>query len=232
VKAAPNEERQILSKLWTKEDETLFHTLKQEIPSGPVLKRPDYARRFYVKTDWSKEGMGATLCQAETTEEAEASMLAEIAGGKCELDKTVGGLRLRVIEMISRTCKGVEQDYHSAMGEFATGRWAYYKWKQYLWYSASKWITDCSGNSKYGAADLMPTHQQQRWKMDMMRFDITFCHRPERMLSECNLLTRYNLYTAAWRTETDPKDTNTSNTTPPTTFLAWQAAMTKHSSAQ
>jgi hypothetical protein len=42
--------------------------------------------------------------------------------------------------------------------------------------------------------ELMPTYQVQRWKLDMLRYNFKTVHRPERMLCECNLLTRYNLY--------------------------------------
>jgi hypothetical protein len=42
--------------------------------------------------------------------------------------------------------------------------------------------------------ELMPTHQVQRWKLDMLRYNFKTVHRPERTLCECNLLTRYNLY--------------------------------------
>jgi hypothetical protein len=42
--------------------------------------------------------------------------------------------------------------------------------------------------------ELMPTHQVQRWKLDMLRYNFKTVHRPERMLCECNLLTRYSLY--------------------------------------
>jgi hypothetical protein len=43
--------------------------------------------------------------------------------------------------------------------------------------------------------ELMPTHHQvQHWKLDMLRYNFKTVHCPERMLCECNLLTRYNLY--------------------------------------
>jgi hypothetical protein len=58
MKQAPNpgeasneEEATLLKTLWKPEDQALFNTLKQEIMTGPVLKRPDPNRRFYLKTD-------------------------------------------------------------------------------------------------------------------------------------------------------------------------------------
>jgi hypothetical protein len=99
------EEAKLLTTLWTSKDDELFGTLKNEILAGPILKRPDYDSRFYVKTDWSQNRMGGALCQPDCNEAEELAMLREIEGGKCELDKTISGARLRVIETIARACK-------------------------------------------------------------------------------------------------------------------------------
>jgi hypothetical protein len=168
-------------------------SLKQEILDGPVLKRPDYKRRFYVKTDWSQDGMGGALWQPDCNEEEEKAMKREMEGGKCELDKIMSGLRLRLIKTIARACKGSEKHEHSSKGEPRAGRWAFLKWKRFLWYSEFTWITDCSCLGQFFDMDIMPTHTLQRWRMDLLRFNFTIVHRPERMLCECDLLSRYNL---------------------------------------
>jgi hypothetical protein len=80
------------------------------------------------------------------------------------------------------------------VGELATGRWGMEKFRVYLWYKEFTWITYCSGITKFYDMELMPTHQVQRWKLDMLRYNFKTVHRTERMLCECNLLTRYNLY--------------------------------------
>eukprot|EP00957_Ditylum_brightwellii_P001811 139232-Ditylum_brightwellii.AAC.1 len=78
-----------------------------------MLARPDPARRFYLKTDWSKEGMGAVLLQADDSAEARAAEEEEKKGGKCEFDKTLGGLRLRPVAFISsKTQTGLEKSAH------------------------------------------------------------------------------------------------------------------------
>ena len=76
-------------------NEELLEKLKSEITTGPVLKRPNHNRRFFLKTDWSKDGMGAVLLQAEVTEEAEAGGGSQAAaaagagghGGQVEEDR-------------------------------------------------------------------------------------------------------------------------------------------------
>jgi hypothetical protein len=118
VKNEKEEEEKLLTSLWKDQDKQLFHALKQKILEGPILKRPDYDRRFY---DWSQAGMGGALCQPECEEDEEQVMLREIEGGKCELDKTISGLRLRAIETIARACKGSKTHEHSSKGEPRTG---------------------------------------------------------------------------------------------------------------
>jgi hypothetical protein len=78
--------------------------------------------------------MGGALCQPDYNKEEELAMLREIKGGKCELDKTISGARLRVIETIARAFKGSEKHEHSSKGEPRAGRWAVLKWKRFLWY--------------------------------------------------------------------------------------------------
>jgi hypothetical protein len=177
--------------------------LKQEILNGPVLKRPNWNRRFYLKTDWSKNAMGAVVLQADCTPEAEEAIQRELEGGAWEFDKTLSGLRLCPVAFISRRCKGAEEDYHSFVGEAATGRWAMFKFRRFLWFRQLTWITNCSGLESFFEVDLLPTHHVQRWKMDLLRFDFTICPRPGRMLVECDLLSRYNTWTSEWRKQAE-----------------------------
>ncbi|CAJ1948175.1 unnamed protein product [Cylindrotheca closterium] len=143
------EEAEQVKAQWEPKDDKTLDKLKQAIVTGPILKRPNPKRRFYLKTDWSSNAMGAVLLQADTTEEAEESMRKEIEGGKCEFNKSMSKLRLRPIAFISRICKGKECDYHSFVGEAATGRWAMKKFQQWLIGKEFTWITDCSGLTKF-----------------------------------------------------------------------------------
>ena len=139
-----DEEADKLQALWTSEDDELMQTLKQEILDGPVIKRPDPNRRFYLKTDWSCDAQGAVLLQAGCSKKEEEAVHREILGGKCEFDKGLEGLRLRPIAFISQHRKE-KSSRHSFVGEAATGRWAFLKFKRYLLGREFTWITDCSG---------------------------------------------------------------------------------------
>ena len=61
-----------MSELWGEDEEALLEELKAAIVAGLVLARPDPKHHFYLKTDWSCEGMGAVLLQAKDTSEARA----------------------------------------------------------------------------------------------------------------------------------------------------------------
>ena len=90
-----------MQNLWNTEKQWLLERLKKEILSGSTLARPDPYRKLYIKTDWYKDGMGAVLLQAYVSEESRKSEAQEKAGGKCEFEKFLGGIRLRTIYLIS-----------------------------------------------------------------------------------------------------------------------------------
>ena len=110
------EERKLFAAAW-QEDAAVYNALleelREDILSEPVLARPDPDRRFYLKTDWSKDGMGAVLLQAEDTPEACKAEDEEARGEPCSFDKTRAGLRLRPISFISRKTTKSEASMHS-----------------------------------------------------------------------------------------------------------------------
>ena len=61
----------------------MLDNLKQSIVSGPVLACPDPDQWFYLKTDWSKNGMGAVMLQVERTPKALEAEKLEKEGAKC-----------------------------------------------------------------------------------------------------------------------------------------------------
>jgi hypothetical protein len=71
----------IPAELWTTECDDLLVYLKEKILEAPLLARADSKKRFYLKTDWSKDGMGAVLLQAEDSDASASSVLAEYTGG-------------------------------------------------------------------------------------------------------------------------------------------------------
>ena len=193
-------ERQMLAALWTPAHSNLLEALKSEILSGPVLARPDAERRFYVKTDWSKDGIGAVLLQASTDTEAIEAEASEAAGGHCLFDRTKKGLRLRPVAFLSRSTTDREHSYHSYIGEACAGRWTFGKWRKYLVGREFTWLSDCSGLKRFHEeCEGIPTHQAQRWRAELSLFHKTLEHRPAEMMTDCDVLSRYNATTAGWR---------------------------------
>jgi hypothetical protein len=201
------EDSRIISENWNELDNALLEELKNDILSEPILQRPNPNLRFYLKTDWSKNAMGAALLQPAPCEAALASMNSEINGESCNFDLTKSGLRLHPIAFISRRTSTPERSYHSYVGEACAGIWAIEKFRPYLFGKEFTWLTDCSGLRKFFEGDDIPTHMIQRWRMQLLRYDFTIVHRPGRMMFECDLLSRYNQETQAWR-EAEPETTN------------------------
>lgn len=49
--------------VWTSEQQKAFDTLKEKISNPPILKVPDFNKRFVLQTDSSGCGLSAVLCQ-------------------------------------------------------------------------------------------------------------------------------------------------------------------------
>jgi hypothetical protein len=189
------EEASLLKEQWNDEHSNLFDALWRETSSGPMLARPSDEKRFYLRTDWSSLGRGAMLAQPSDNSEAIDAMDQEIDGGKCEFDLTISNTtkRLRPIAFISkRVTTQSEKALHSFMGEAGTGVWAMDKFRFYLFGTEFTWICDCSGLINFFETNELPTHQAQRWKLFMLRFDFTIVHRPDRMMKDVDMLSRYN----------------------------------------
>ncbi|KAL1274173.1 hypothetical protein QQF64_026987 [Cirrhinus molitorella] len=54
---------------WTEECEEAFKSLKNSLCQEPVLRSPDFSKRFIVQVDASDVGLGAILAQGEASEE-------------------------------------------------------------------------------------------------------------------------------------------------------------------
>ena len=197
----PTEGEIALDTTWNDEDQTLLIELLDELITRPTLARPDYTRRFYLKTDWCRLGMAAVLLQADPdNQKAEQSENQEAnKEGQCEFDKHMHRLRLRPIAFSSRKCTDSEGNMHSFTGEAATGVWAIEKYKRHLFGKEFTWMTDCNGLRQFFDGEDVPTHIHQRMRQRLLRFMFTIVHRPARFMIECDVLTRYNNITAQWR---------------------------------
>jgi RNase H-like domain found in reverse transcriptase/Integrase zinc binding domain/Reverse transcriptase (RNA-dependent DNA polymerase) len=193
------EEQSFFKGFWLPEHERLFRELIEEVIRGPTLQRPDPSRRYYVKTDWCKDGIGAVLLQPDTSATSQIAEDVECQGGQCNFDLTRSGLRLRPISFLSRKTTTPEQSYHSYVGEASAGRWAFSKWRKHLFGKEFTWLTDCNGlRHFFEDTTELANHMLQRWRAELLLYNFTIEHRPASMLTECDMLSRYNTATAAW----------------------------------
>ena len=190
-----------LATVWQTADNELMTELIEELIKRPTLARPDYTRRFYLKTDWCRLGMAAVLLQANPTDKAATEHERQETHEKqpCKFDKHMHQLRLRPIAFASRKCSEQEGNLHSFTGEAATGVWAIEKYKRHLFGKEFTWMTDCNGLRQFFEGEDVPTHVHQRMRQRLLRFMFTIVHRPARFLTECDVLTRYNNLTSQWR---------------------------------
>ena len=215
----PMESEANLTEVWDREDDELMKELIDELIARPTLARPDYTRRFYLKTDWCRLGMAAVLLQADpaNTEAKEHETQETQEGSACVFDKHVHTLRLRPIAFSSRKCSEAKSAMHSYTGEATTGVWAIEKCKRHLFGKDLTWMTDCNGLRQFFEGEDVPTHMHQRMRQRLLRFSFTIAHRPAKFMIECDVLTRYNNITSTWRptTPTDPTTTPIATTNQP-----------------
>jgi hypothetical protein len=209
------QEATLMESLWLPQHQELFEQLKKEILAKPVLARPDPDSPFIVKTDWSSAGMAAVLLQIDLDdkEHVDAAIIASL-GGSCFFDLQKKGLRLRPIEFLSRATSESEKSFHSYVGEASVARWSFPKWKRYLLGRVFTWLSDCNGLKRFFEGEDHPTHTIQRWRAELLQYNFTLEHRPCEMLTDCDVLSRYNMATADW-----PTPPTASLATPITTSL-------------
>ena len=60
------------------------------------------------------------------------------------------------------------------------------------------WITDCGGLKKFLENQDDPNHMLQRRRLQLLRFNFTIHHRPGKLMTDVDNLSRYNQITALW----------------------------------
>lgn len=182
-----------IGQCWEAKHHRILEDLKEEVLAKPILMRPDFKQRFYLKTDWLATAMGAVLLQADDNPEAMEAERIKEQGGPCTFDLTVTGrnLRLQPVAFLPRLCLLRESRYHSYCGK-AAGVWAIKKLWLYLYGREFTWITDFSGLQQFFKGDDLPSHVVQRWRVKLLWYNFTIVQRPSRMMAEVDLLSRYN----------------------------------------
>lgn len=166
--AKPLHEQSVAGKtrpiVWSMEHESAFLLLKERLVSAPVLRNPDFDRRFKVYTDASSVGTGAILVQ-------------EFDDGE------------HAIAYASKLLKGRERNYSATELECLAVLHALEAFRPYLEGYSFDVITD--HHSLLWLYKLKnPSGRLARWAMLTSMFDFTIIHRKGAMMKAPDALSR------------------------------------------
>jgi hypothetical protein len=141
--------------IWGTEQEASFQCIKEKIVEWPVLRRPDFEKPFYVKTDACKTGFGAILCQRD------------------EEDKEY------VVAYASRKTKALERNYSASELECAAVVWALTeKFRPYIYGDKFYLITDHKALAWLMSDKSNLTGRLARWSLKLQEFCFEILYRP------------------------------------------------------
>ena len=165
---------------WTGKQRMAFNILKRKLTQAPVLMFPNFTKEFQLYTDASKLGLGATLEQKDEQE------------------------RGRPVAYASRALNKAEENYEVNFGitdlEGLAVYWAIRHFRKYLQGRHFKLITDHSA-LKYIYKHAIPEGRKGRWISDLQSYDFEVIHRPGRVHSNVDGLSRLR---EQWTTQLIP----------------------------
>ena len=174
---------------WTKSANKEFDDIRAAILSKPLLRRVSRTKRPYLRTDFSKLGFGHVLLQPGDDEPSISAMNRENAGGPCEFDLTLSGLRLLPCAFGGRMCRGPERYLHSYLGEATALKVGILKNRHVLYGIPFSNIGDCVG-IKWIMSYEGTNAPIMRLQMELMSWWFTVTHRPNRMLINADFFSR------------------------------------------
>ncbi len=153
--------------IWDKEEQTAFERLKSALTSPPLLAYPDFSKPFIVRTDASKHGLGAVLCQDTG-----------LAAGP------------QVIAYASRSLKPSEKNYSPYKLEFLALFWAVTaKFQDYLKGSRFTVLTDHNPLT-YILTSAKLDATGHRWLAHLSNFNFDIKYKPGRHNNDADALSR------------------------------------------
>ena len=149
---------------WNESQEEAFVTLKKALTHYPILRAPDFSLPFIIQTDWSKEAIGAILCQQHPEGEA-------------------------VVAYASRRNSPSEQNYAPVEGECLAARWGIEYFRPYVYgrhftlqtdQRALTWLMNTSGLHGH----------LLRWSLRLQHYDFSIEYRAGKKNANVDALSR------------------------------------------
>ena len=159
---------------WGESQQTAFLQLKAAMASPQVLALPDFAKPFFVFTDASAVGMGATLSQVDEQG------------------------RYRPVLFLSRKWNGAEQNYSATEREALSFITAVTKCRYYLFGRRFTVVTDASAlTAIYGHGPLVDNQgipkqapRVARWALLLSNYEFDVIHMPGKRMVVADYLSR------------------------------------------
>lgn len=138
-----------------------FNTLKQKLTSAPVLRQPDFAQPFVLRTDASDYALGAVLLQGQENEE-------------------------RPIEYASRLLTPAERNYSTVEKEALAVVWSTDKFRSYLDGSQVIVSSDCQA-LQWLFALKTPSGRLARWALRLqgLNMKVTYTPGKQNVVADC-----------------------------------------------
>jgi hypothetical protein len=133
--------------------------------------------------------MGFIVLQPVDCEASQRCVAALNATDMQEIDEIIKGCQLQPIWIGSRQCTDSETHLHSFTGEVAAGRWAIAANRKILWGKHFYWICDCNAVKEVLEYD-GNIHQVRRWLQELLGYQFSVIHCPERMMKDVDALSR------------------------------------------
>lgn len=150
--------------VWPQEAEEAFISLKTLLTTTPVMSCPDYSKPFMIQCDASNEGIGAVLCQK--TEDSE-----------------------QAVAFLSRKLTDTEQRYSASERELLSVVYAIEKFRPYIDGVHFTVVTDHSALQwLHKMKD--PHGRLARWAMKLQQFSFDIIHRPGKVHTVPDALSR------------------------------------------
>lgn len=137
---------------WEPRHEAAFQQLKLDLVAAPVLRRPDWSKRFIIHTDWSCQGIGAVLAQLDDE------------GNEY------------VVEYASRSCNPAESNYSSYEGECLALWWAIGRFRYYIFGREFTVVSDHKPLEWLLSTSAL-RGKLARWAMRLSEYDFTVQYR-------------------------------------------------------
>lgn len=149
---------------WNAQCQSAFDELKHRLTTAPILIYPDYKKEFILATDASYKGFGATLSQ--------------LSDDKKE----------HPIAYASKSLKKEEVNYGATELECAAIVWAIEHFHKYFGTSHFTLVTDHSALT--WLKSVQPKGRLGRWIMKLQPYHFTIIHKPGRIHSNVDALSR------------------------------------------